>query len=127
MSSFRNAFDVLREAAGSYVNGIFTSGARSVIKIQASIQPVTGQDMITAPEGRRIQDMIKAYTDSDLQEGEEGLMPDMIVWNGYAYEINSIDVRQMGVIDHYKVNATRRMKAPTGYAASWVAGTLTRG
>jgi hypothetical protein len=129
MSSFRKTFDVLHESAGAYVQGIFVAGARSVVPIQASIQPVTGQDMITAPEGRRIQDMVKVYTVSELQEGEEGtgLMPDLIVWRGFAYEVTSIEVRQMDVINHYKITATRRMKAPTGYAAAWVAGTLTRG
>lgn len=127
--SFRKPFDVLREAAGSYVNGVYTAGVKSVISIQASIQPATEQDLITAPEGRRISDMIKGYTDTSLQEGGEGtsLQPDLIVWRGYAYEINSISIRQMGVIDHYKIYATRRMAAPTGYVAAWLAGTLTRG
>lgn len=126
--SFKKPFDVLREASGSYVNGVYTAGAKSVISIQASIQPATEQDLITAPEGRRISDMVKVYTDTSLQEGGEGtsLQPDLIVWRGYAYEVSSISVRQMGVIDHYKIYATRRMAAPTGYAAAWVAGTLTR-
>jgi hypothetical protein len=119
----------LHEAAGSYVSGVCTSGAKFASSILASIQPVTEQDLITAPEGRRISDMIKIYTDAPLQEGGEGanLQPDLIVWRGYAYEVNSVSVRQMDVINHYKIYATRRMAAPTGYAAAWVAGTLTRG
>lgn len=127
--SFRKPFDVLHEAAGSYVSGIYTAGVKTVTSIEASIQPVTEQDLITAPEGRRISDMIKIYTNAPLQEGGEGtnLQPDLIVWRGYAYEINSVSVRQMNVINHYKIYATRRMAAPTGYAAAWVAGTLTRG
>lgn len=127
--TFRKTTDVLREAAGSYVNGVWTPSTRSVIQIQASIQPVTEQDLITPPEGRRITDMVKVYTTSDLQLGAEatGLQPDLIVWRGYAYEINSIAVRQMDVIPHYKISATRRMAAGSGYAAAWVAGTLTRG
>lgn len=127
--SFRQAFDALHEAAGSYVNGIYTAGAKTVSSVVASIQPVTEQDMITPPEGRRLSDMVKIYTDSDLQVTEEGsnLQPDLVVWRGYAYEINSASVRQMGVINHYKYFATRRMSAPSGYAAAWIAGTLTRG
>lgn len=127
--TFRKPFDVLRESAGSYVNGVYIAGVKSVISIQASVQPATEQDLITAPEGRRISDMVKVYTDASLQEGGEGtsLQPDLIVWRGYAYEVNSISVRQMNVIDHYKVYAIRRMAAPTGYAAAWLAGTLTRG
>jgi hypothetical protein len=127
--TFRRTYDVLREAAGSYVSGLWVAGAKSVIQIQASIQPVTEQDLITAPEGRRISDMVKVYTSSDLQQGADGtgLQPDLIVWRGYAYEINSIAVRQMDVISHFKISATRRMAAGSGYAAAWVAGTLTRG
>jgi len=127
--SFRKPFDVLHEAVGAYVSGVFVPGVRSVLPITASIQPATEQDLITAPEGRRISDMVKVYTDTSLQEGGEatGLQPDLIVWRGYAYEVSSISVRQMGVIDHYKIYATRRMAAPAGYAAAWAAGTLTRG
>lgn len=127
--SFRKPFDVLHESAGAYVSGVFVPGVRSVIAIQASVQPATEQDLVTAPEGRRISDMVKVYTNTSLQEGGEatGLQPDLIVWRGYAYEVSSISVRQMGVISHFKVYATRRMQAPTGYAAAWVAGTLTRG
>jgi len=127
--SFRKPFDVLHEAAGSYVSGVFVPGVKSSTTIQASVQPVTEQDLITAPEGRRISDMVKIYTDTDLQVGNDGtgLQPDLIVWRGYAYEISSVSVRQMGVISHYKIFAIRRMAAPAGYAAAWVAGTLTRG
>lgn len=126
MSSFRKTFDVLHESAGAYVQGIFVAGARSVVPIQASIQPVTGQDMITAPEGRRIQDMVKVYTASELQEGEEGtgLMPDLIVWRGFAYEVTSIEVRQMDVINHYRIYATRRLKLTSQYKNEWVSGEI---
>lgn len=127
--SFRKPFDVLHESAGAYVNGVFVPGVRSVFGITASIQPATEQDLITAPDGRRISDMVKIYTSASLQEGGEGtgLQPDLIIWRGYAYEVNSIAVRQMDVINHFKVYAIRRMSAPAGYAAAWVSGTLTRG
>ena len=116
--SFRKTFDVLREAAGSYVNGLYVAGVKSALSIQASIQPVTEQDLITAPEGRRISDMIKVYTNTSLQEGgeETNLQPDLIAWRGYAYEVNSVSVRQMGVINHYKIYATRRMAAPGSWS-----------
>ena len=125
--SFRKPFSVLTESPGSYVQGLFVPGTRSTITIEASIQPVSGKDMITAPEGRRIQDMIKVYTSSELKQSEEGTgqQPDIIVWQGYGYEITSIDVRQMDVIAHYKIFATRRVAVPDVNA--WTSGTLTRG
>jgi hypothetical protein len=125
--SFRRTFTVLTEGLGGYVNGIYTPGARSTLTIEASIQPVTGEDMITAPEGRRIQDLVKVYTTATLKQADEGTgqQPDIIVWQGYGYEVTSMDVRAMGVIDHNKVFATRRMPVPN--PAAWTAGTLQRG
>lgn len=125
--SFRKSVQVLTESAGSYVQGIFTPGTRSVITIQASVQPMSGKDMVTAPEGRRIDDMIKVYADVELKQADTGTnqQPDLIVWRGYAYEVVSIDVRQMDVLPHYKIIAAKRM-AVTDVNA-WSAGTLNRG
>ena len=125
--SFRQSYPVLTETPGGYVNGLFTPGSRALSTVLASIQPVTGEDMITAPEGRRIQDMVKIYTATPLTQSEEatGQQPDIVVWQGYGYEVTSIDVRQAGVIPHYKIIATRRMAVPDVNA--WAAGTLTRG
>lgn len=125
--SFRKPFSVLTESPGSYVEGLFVPGTRSTITIQASIQPVSGEDMITAPEGRRTQDMIKVYTSTELKQADEGTgqQPDIVVWQGFGYEVTSMDVRLMDVIPHYKIFATRRM--PVTDVAAWTAGTLNRG
>ena len=125
--SFRQSYPVLTEAPGGYVGGLFAPGARALSTVPASIQPVTGADMITAPDGRRIQDMVKIYTDAPLTQAVEatGQQPDIVVWQGYGYEVTSIDVWESGVISHYKIIATRRMAVPDVNA--WTAGTLNRG
>lgn len=125
--SFRQSYPVLTETPGGYVSGLFTSGVRALSTVLASIQPVTGEDMITAPEGRRIQDMVKIYTATPLTQAVEatGQQPDIVVWQGYGYEVTSIDVWQSGVIPHYKIIATRRMAVPD--VNMWAAGTLNRG
>jgi len=125
MSSFRKPVTVLREAPGAYVAGVFTQGARTSLTIEASTQPLSGQDMVNAPEGRRIDDMIKLYSDVPLIQALNGQQPDIVVWQGYGYEVSSMDVRQMGVVSHYKIFATRRMPVPD--VSAWAAGTLTRG
>ena len=114
--SFRRPVYVLTEAPGQYVEGVYQSGVRTPLVIDASVQPVSGEDMITAPEGRRIQDMIKVYTSTEIKQVEEGKnqQPDLILWRGHGYEVTSIDVRQMGVISHYKIFATRRLSVPSG-------------
>ena len=102
--SFRKPQSITRHAAGSYVNGLFVAGSPSTITIQASIQPATGEDIKALPEGRRLDDYVKVYTDADLQVLEEvnGLQPDKLTWRGHTYECISSDVRQMGVINHFK-------------------------
>jgi len=105
--SFRLPQTIKRTAPGAYVDGIFINGATSELSIHASIQPMTGEDMFTLPEGRRLSDYVKAYTDTLIQVVAEGQQPDRLVWRGKEYEAIQFDVRQMGVINHYKVIFSR--------------------
>jgi len=102
--SFRQPQTITRTATGAYVNGLYVDGATSTITIQASVQPATGEDMITLPEGRRMSDYVKIYTATNLQVLGEGvgLQPDVLTWRGHSYECISVDVRQMTVVPHYK-------------------------
>ena len=105
--SFRKPQTITRTSAGAYVNGIFVAGTPSTpssITIQASVQPATGEDIKALPEGRRLDDYVKVYTDSDLQMLQEstGKQPDRLTWRGHTYECISADVRQMSVINHFK-------------------------
>ena len=40
MSTFRKAHSVLHEAAGTYTNGVWSGGTRSVSSVQMSAQPL---------------------------------------------------------------------------------------
>lgn len=102
--SFRQPYTITRTAAGSYVSGLFVAGSQLTLTIQASVQPVSGEDLKPLPEGRRLDDYVKVYTDSDLQMLQEstGKQPDRLTWRGHTYECISADVRQMGVISHFK-------------------------
>lgn len=108
--SFRKPFSVKRTVAGGYTNGVYVEGAESTITIQASVQPVSGQDLVAIPEGRRASDMVKIYTDSDLfGQGDAGTgqSPDRLVYRGKEYEIYTKDVNQSDVIPHYKMFAVK--------------------
>ncbi len=102
--SFRKPYTITRYAAGTTVKGRFVAGSSSALTIQASVQPVTGEDLKPLPEGRRLDDYVKVYTDSNLQMMQEttGTNPDRLTWRGHTYECISADVRQMDVISHYK-------------------------
>lgn len=108
--SFRKPFTIKRTVAGAYVNGVYVEGAESTITIQASVQPVSGQDLVAIPEGRRASDMVKVYTSEDLfcqGDAGTGQSPDRIVYLGKDYEIYTKDVNQNGVIPHYKYFAVK--------------------
>lgn len=108
--SFRKPQQIKRTVAGSYVNGVFVEGAETTVTIQASVQPVSGQDMVSVPEGRRSSDVVKIYTDSDLFcQGNlgSGQSPDRLVWRGNDYEVYTKDVCQMGVVSHFKYYAIK--------------------
>ena len=108
--SFRKPQTIKRTVPGSYVNGVFVEGTESTISIMASVQPMSGEDIVAVPEGRRASDMVKLYTDANLNsqgDAGSGQSPDRLVWLGKDYEIHSKDVRQMGVISHYKYFAIK--------------------
>ena len=125
--SFRKLKDILREAAGTYTNGVWAPGARSALTTLASVQPVVmGQDMHALPEGRHLSDFVKLYTNDKLNvtADGEGVQPDIIIHEGYGYELVSIFVNQSGVISHYKYIGSKVFKFTT--TADWLSGALKR-
>lgn len=125
--SFRKLKDILREAAGTYTNGVWAPGARSALTTLASVQPVVmGQDMHALPEGRHLPDFVKLYTNDKLNvtADGEGVQPDIIIHEGYGYELVSIFANQSGVISHYKYIGSKVFKFTT--TADWLSGALKR-
>jgi len=125
--SFRLPKTVLRESAGSYVNGTWVAGARSTLTTYASCQPVVmGRDMQALPEGRRLSDCIKVYTDDKLQMTAEGdgIQPDCIVHGEFAYELVDCSSNQSGVINHYKYIAVKLFKFTS--VDDWTSGATAR-
>jgi len=102
--TFRQPQTITRTSAGAYVNGLYVEGTQTSVTVMASVQPTTGEDMITLPQGRRMSDYVKIYTGTNLQVLGEGvgLQPDVLTWRGHQYECISVDVRQMSIIPHYK-------------------------
>ena len=127
MSSFRKSKTLLRESAGTYTNGNWTPGARSNTTTMASAQPVVmGQDLQALPEGRHLSDFAKFYTNDRLQvtADGEGVQPDILVHEGYGYELTSIFTNQSGVISHHKYIGVKVFKFTT--TADWLSGALKR-
>jgi hypothetical protein len=109
------------------VNGVWVAGTKSTLSTSASLQPVIiGQDLQALPEGRHLSDFIKIYTDDRLSvtADGEGVQPDIIVHEGYGYELVSIFANRSNVINHYKYVAAKVFKFTT--TADWLSGALKR-
>lgn len=125
--SFRKPYKILREMPGSHVNGLYLGGARFIQEIQASVQPTTlGRDLAVLPEGRHLSDFVKAYTSTKLSITSDGenTQPDIIIFQGYGYEIMSHEQNQSDVIAHHKYIASKVFKYTSD--AEWLNGTLVR-
>jgi hypothetical protein len=127
VSSFRKPFKILREGPGSYVNGVWVPGTRSVVNLPISCQPAQlGKDLAALPQGRHLSDYCKIYSAVDLNSSPDGqgTQPDIVVHEGYGYEVASVDPHRSGVINHYKFLAVRVFKFTT--EADWLSGALKR-
>ena len=52
---------VTRYESGAWVNGRFEKGDPKVVSFYASVQPVSGQELLQLPEGHRTRNVVKAY------------------------------------------------------------------
>lgn len=127
MSQFRTSHQLLTESSGAYVNGTWVAGSRTYGTFLASVQPVmVGQDMQALPEGRHMSDFVKVYTDDRLKvtADGEGVQPDIVVFQGYGYELVSMFQYQSNVISHYKYIGVKVFKFTN--TSDWTSGVLQR-
>lgn len=104
MSHFRKAFTGTRTTAPTNVKGRFTPGTASAINFTASVQPVSGNDLESLPEGVREQGMYRLYTSFQLRTINQTTKEpaDIIDFDGKKYKIVFLQPWQNNVINHYK-------------------------
>lgn len=111
---FRKPLSLFRKNAGSYVNGIWVEGTETEIAITASVQPTSGEEMLSLPEGRRNRKTYSLFTSTPI-EVIHGLNnstnPDQIEIYGERYEVIQVNVWQnnppiFGIVNHYKFFAS---------------------
>lgn len=107
---FRVPVALYRKAAGTYVNGIWVEGVETTINITASIQPTTGEEMLSLPEGRRQRKTYSLFTSSRVYTVQDQTNPDQLVIFGERYEVIKVEVWQnnppvFGIVNHYKLYA----------------------
>lgn len=116
MSGFRSPQTVYKHAAGEYVGGRWVPGAAGAPEtIQASIQPATVGDYDTMQAtigGRRIERMIRIYSDAELTPaGEDWTNGDEVLWRGSRYLVVAVSPWQSDVIPHFRMYAVKRLES----------------
>lgn len=110
---FRMPLTLYRQNPGAYVNGIWVPASETAIQITASVQPTTGEEMLSVPEGRRNRKTYSLFTSTkiDVIHGVNNTTnPDQIIIYGERYEVVRVEVWQnnppvFGIVNHYKFYA----------------------
>jgi hypothetical protein len=89
-----NSYTVMRLAAGSYdANGRYSVGSSSTFSVNASIQPVSGRDLLRLPEGLRTKQLLAIWTRTPLQTAlaPNGPPPDVLTYtDGLGYQVQTV-------------------------------------
>jgi hypothetical protein len=80
---------VKRPPSGVYVDGRYSAGATTNFTVLASVQPLTGEDLLVLPEGERTDDAIEIFTLEKLQPSQQGAaeLGDLVTYLGRDYRI----------------------------------------
>lgn len=111
---FRIPLNLYRQNPGSYVKGQWVPAGETLIVITASIQPTSGEEMLSIPEGRRNRKTYSLFTSTpiDVIHGvNNSTNPDQIEIFAERYEIVRVEVWQnnppvFGIVNHYKFYAS---------------------
>jgi hypothetical protein len=88
-----NAACTVERRSGHYVEGRWERGAVETFSILASMQPVTGLNLVRLPEGQRTREHVTIFTETKLQTADAriGVPADVVSWNGFSYEVQTVE------------------------------------
>lgn len=93
-----------RYAEGDFVDQYWVSGATTDVSIEASVQPLSGQQVESLSEGQRLRAPKFIMTDSELKLVDEVAKTpaDHIVADGIEYVLETLEHFKMGLADHFE-------------------------
>jgi hypothetical protein len=105
---------VRRTAAGSRDSaGRYVPGAVQSFWILGSVQPISGRETLSLPEGERSRDWRKVYTRTQLRPVETGALlggagraGDRVVIDGEIFEVRTVQPYR-AIIPHYRADCVR--------------------
>jgi hypothetical protein len=86
------ALAVKRAVAGAYVNGRYVASAPAGLTVLASVQPLTGDDLLVLPEGERTTGAIEIFSVVELLPTQEALnkLGDLVTYLGKDYRVRNV-------------------------------------
>lgn len=101
-------YTVTRTAVGTRTNGRYTPGATSTFDITASVQPVTGRDLQSLPEGQRAEETRIVYTTTELRTRTATVDPDSISIDSETWAVVKVERWQAFGNTHYRAFVARQ-------------------
>ena len=104
---------VYRRAPGAYVAGRWHAGESVRDTIMATVQPAQLSDydrMEALPEGRRVEALVRVYTDAKMEVAGSGpeASGDLLQWgDGRPYVFMATSAWQSGIIPHFRYLAAQ--------------------
>lgn len=93
IAAFGETVTLIRETAGHFENGRWVEGTESEIEITASIQPISGNELVNLPELQRTSETLKCYTTEILLTADPttGVAADEIHYRGKRWQVQSVE------------------------------------
>lgn len=99
---------IKRYSGGQYIKGIWTEGVETTTTAKASVQPVSGNELMLLPEGRRNSESVKIFTTAQLKTQSLQEKCDIIEIRGIDFEIHNVKHWFGTDIEHYECLAVKR-------------------
>lgn len=100
---------------GKYVEGVYQECSTTTLNVMATVQPLSGKDLMLLPEGERSKESIRIYSDVELFTVNliSQRKADLITYRGKMYEVHSVK-RWEQVIPHFACVAINRNDLKVG-------------
>jgi len=86
-------YDVTRAGGpGTYVDGEFApASGPTTVQVRASVQPLTGVELMRLPEGLRSRELLSVYTVDELRCRAPNQAPDIISIDGFTWQVEKVE------------------------------------
>lgn len=105
---FRMPLTLQRISPGSYIDGLWVEGNLTSQTITSSVQPISGEELQSLPEERRVRKNYKLFTSTQLFTVRNPTNnPDRIIIYGETYEVYQVFPWLNGIITHYEAYVSK--------------------